>query len=227
MGFVPLCGQPWSFQERRMPLKSTVLVAAVALASWACGDGGAAGAGAAADGSEAQDVASLASGGGDRNPVGMIGGPFPEYAAPTLDGDTVAVSELRGKVVFLNVWATWCPPCRREMPSLQALHQDLADQGLRIVGVSIDAAGDEEKIRAFLDTVGVTYLILHDPEQRIDEAMPIVGIPHTFLIGRDGTFLKQWFGEIDGTSPEVVDPVRDALAAAAAAVRARTDQPEP
>ena len=208
-------------------MKSTALVAVVALASWACGDGGAGGTGEAADGSEAQDVASSVADGGDRNPVGMLGGSFPEYAAPTLDGDTVALSELREEVVFLNVWATWCPPCRREMPSLQALHEQFADEGLRIVGVSIDAAEDEERIRAFLDTVGVTYLILHDPEQRIDEAMPIVGIPHTFLIGRDGMFLKQWFGEIDGTSPDIVDPVRDALAAAAPAVRARTDQPEP
>lgn len=208
-------------------MKSTVLVALVTLASWGCGDGGAAGAGAPGDGPGARDVASSAVDGGDRKPVGVLGGPFPEYAAPTLDGDTVALSELRGEVVFLNVWATWCPPCRREMPSLQALHEELAGEGLRIVGVSIDAAGDEEKIRAFLDKVGVTYLILHDPEQRIDEAMPIVGIPHTFLVGRDGIFLKQWFGEIDGTSPEIVEPVRQALAAPAPAVRARTDQPEP
>lgn len=167
----------------------------------------------AEDGVAADAPASGGSAAADERRVGVVGGRFPEYWAPTLDGEPVALSSLAGEVVFLNVWATWCPPCRREMPSLQALHERFADQGLRVVGVSIDAAGREDEIRAFLEEVGVTYTILHDPEERIGDVMPIVGIPHTFLIGRDGTFLRQWFGEIDGTGPEIVAPVREALAA--------------
>ena len=151
--------------------------------------------------------------GADEKPVGAIGGPFPEYWAPTLEGEPVAISSLAGEVVLLNVWATWCPPCRREMPSLQALHEQFADRGLRVVGVSIDTEGNEEEIRKFLKKIGVTYTILHDPEERISEVMPIVGIPHTFLIGRDGTFLRQWIGEIDATGAEIVGPVKEALAA--------------
>lgn len=149
--------------------------------------------------------------GGTRPPVGVIGGAFPDYAAPTLGGDAVALSDLRGEVVLLNVWATWCPPCRREMPSLQALHDELAAEGLRVVGVSIDAPGSEEEIRSFLDELGITYTILHDQENRIDDVMGIFGIPHTFLIGRDGTFLDQWLGEIDAVSEQIKGPVREAL----------------
>lgn len=180
--------------------------ASLLLLMWGCGE-------APAGDTRGAPSEQTAEQGPEAKPAGVIGGPFPEYWAPTLKGEPVAMSSLAGEVVFLNFWATWCPPCRREMPSLQALHEQFVDRGLRVVGVSIDAAGKEDDIRAFVEEIGVTYTILHDPEERISEVMPIIGIPHTFLIGRDGTFLRQWFGEIDATSAEIMGPVKEALAA--------------
>ena len=189
----------------------SIVAASLVLLLWGCGDAPpgdtrGSGIGAGDEGAASEQAA-------EAKPVGVIGGPFPEYWAPTLEGEPVAISSLAGEVVFLNVWATWCPPCRREMPSLQALHERFADRGLRVVGVSIDAEGSEDEIRDFLEEVGVTYTILHDPDERISELMPIIGVPHTFLIGRNGTFLRQWIGEIDATSVEIVGPVKEALAA--------------
>ena len=190
------------------------LVAPLVLLVSGCGDGyGTETPGADNGPSDGPATEIFAAAAADEPAVGVIGGLFPKYWAPTLDGDPVALSSLAGEVVLLNVWATWCPPCRREMPSLQALHEQFADQGLRVVGVSIDAAAREPELRAFLEEVGVTYTILHDPDERISRVMPIVGIPHTFLIGRDRTFLRQWFGEIDATGPEITAAVREALAA--------------
>ena len=146
---------------------------------------------------------------GARTPA--VGDPFPDYAAPTLHGDTVTIRDLRGKVVLLNVWATWCPPCRREMPGLQALHEDLAEDGLRLVGVSVDGPGTQPELRAFLEEHGITYTILHDPDERIVTLMSILGLPQTYLIGREGRILHQWLGEIDPMGGDVRGRVVEAL----------------
>src|SRR5690606_9627000 len=97
--------------------------------------------------------------GGDSNvyrPL-AIGDVAPDYGAPTLGGDTIRLESLRGSPVLLNVWATWCPPCREEMPALQELHERYADRGLRVVGVSVDSRGAEAAIRQFLDEGGLTF----------------------------------------------------------------------
>ncbi|HET7132605.1 MAG TPA: TlpA disulfide reductase family protein, partial [Gammaproteobacteria bacterium] len=119
-----------------------------------------------------------------------VGQHAPGYAASTLDGGTVRLSDLHGEVVLLNLWATWCFPCRREMPSLEALHREHREHGLRIVAVSVDAAGATREIRAFLDELGISFLTLHDPDQRVARAFRTRGLPETFLIGRDGRILR-------------------------------------
>jgi cytochrome c biogenesis protein CcmG, thiol:disulfide interchange protein DsbE len=135
----------------------------------------------------------------------------PAYMAQALDGEAVALSDLRGEVVLLNVWATWCYPCRREMPSFEALHRDFADAGLRVVAVSIDAANARHEILEFLHEYGLSFTILHDPDQRITRTFRTLGVPETFLIGRDGTLVRHWIGRIDGRSESIRTPVRDAL----------------
>ena len=144
----------------------------------------------------------------------MVGGRAPAFEAATVEGERVSLAELRGEVVLLNVWATWCFPCIREMPSLEALHRELASEGLRVVGVSVDAAGDVGDIRAFVEEHGLSMTILHDPEQRVARAFATRGVPETFLIGRDGTLLKHWIGRIDGRAESVRGPVREALSGA-------------
>jgi cytochrome c biogenesis protein CcmG, thiol:disulfide interchange protein DsbE len=152
-----------------------------------------------------------------------VGNRAPAYSAATLDGGEVSLSALRGEVVLLNVWATWCYPCRREMPSFEALHRDLAPQGLRVVAVSIDKHGARGEIEEFLDEHGITFTILFDPDQRVARTFNTMGVPETFLIDRDGVLVKHWIGRIDGHSELVRTPIREALGTRYAAGRAPTD----
>jgi cytochrome c biogenesis protein CcmG/thiol:disulfide interchange protein DsbE len=142
-----------------------------------------------------------------------VGAAAPAYAAPTLAGDSLSLAGMRGEVVLLNLWATWCPPCREEMPGLEALHREHADQGLRVVGVSTDAPAAADDVRAFLEENGITFTVLHDSREEATRVFRTTGVPETFLIGRDGTLLKRWIGAIDPADPSVLDPIRAALAA--------------
>lgn len=135
----------------------------------------------------------------------------PAYAAPDLDGDTVALADMRGDVVLLNVWATWCPPCREEMPGLEALHRDLSERGLRVVGVSIDTRGADAAVREFLAEHDITFEILRDADDRITRTFRMNGVPQTFLIDRRGRLIQQWIGRIDATAPAIREPVERAL----------------
>jgi cytochrome c biogenesis protein CcmG, thiol:disulfide interchange protein DsbE len=139
------------------------------------------------------------------------GRPVPAYAGQDLAGVPVSLASLRGEVVMLNVWATWCYPCRKEMPSFQSLHEEFGPQGLRVVAVSIDSPGARAAIDEFLEEYGISFTIVHDGGQEVTRAFRTLGVPETFLIGRDGTLLKRWTGRIDGHSPQVRQPIVEAL----------------
>lgn len=125
--------------------------------------------------------------------------PAPEYAAARLDGQgDLALSDLRGEVVLLNGWATWCRPCREEMPLLEQLQQDYGADGLRVVGVSIDRSEAAPRIQEFADNVGVTFTLLHDPKNAFARTFRTTGVPETMLIGREGELLYRWKGPLDG-----------------------------
>lgn len=171
-----------------------VLVMALA----ACGGG---------DGSDA------ASGGtGSRFTPLRTGSPAPAYTAVDMAGDSVRLADFEGEVVVLNLWATWCHPCREEMPALQALHEAYREEGLHVVGVSIDGRSSADLIPGFLDEVGVTFRILRDPEERVVRSFTTMGVPETFLIGRDGTLLHRWVGAFDPMADEHRERVEAALA---------------
>jgi len=124
----------------------------------------------------------------------------PEYAASTLDGQgDLSLADLRGDVVLLNGWATWCRPCRQEMPLLQQLEQEYGDQGLRVVGVSIDRGDAAPKIEQFAADSPVTFTLLHDPKNTFARTFRTSGVPETMLIGRDGELLYRWKGPLEGT----------------------------
>jgi cytochrome c biogenesis protein CcmG, thiol:disulfide interchange protein DsbE len=153
----------------------------------------------------------LAAGACDVRHPATEGARAPAFAAPTLEGEQVTLADLRGEVVLLNVWATWCWPCRREMPSFEALHRELAPQGLRVVAVSIDDARARGEIRDFLDEYDITFTILHDPRKRIADAFQPAGVPETYLIDASGVIRKRWIGRIDGRSEGVREPIRETL----------------
>ena len=132
-------------------------------------------------------------------PAVRIGAAAPELHAFTIEppGEPRRIGDYRGQVILLNVWATWCPPCREEMPSMQALYEALQGRGLRVVAVSIDDPGSEEDIREFTREQALTFEILHDPASAIMDDYDVGGVPQTFLIDRAGkiryvSFVADW-----------------------------------
>jgi peroxiredoxin len=111
-----------------------------------------------------------------------------DFTLTELGGKTWTLKEQRGKVVVLNFWATWCPPCRKEMPDLEMLYQQFKDQGLVILAISDEDAG---KVRPFIAQQKVTYPILLDPGRKVNELFQIEGIPKTFVYDRNGKLVAQ------------------------------------
>lgn len=132
-----------------------------------------------------------------------VGVEAPGFTAQTLDPapKPKTLSDYRGQVLVLNLWATWCIPCRTEMPSMEALHQQLGPQGLKIVAVSVDDEGMQEQIRDFVREYQLTFEILHDAAGVMQGIYRTTGIPETIVIGRDGTIRKKWVGADDWNSP--------------------------
>ena len=152
---------------------------------------------------------------GDMPPRGVQAGQSaPEYGALTLDGDSVHLADLSDEVVLLNIWATWCPPCREEIPALQTLHETHADRGLRIVGVSVDAQHDRENVRTFAEEYGVTYTIWHDPGDLIRTRFVVTGVPTTLLIDREGTIVWRHMGPVTADHPGLNQALEEALSPA-------------
>lgn len=133
-----------------------------------------------------------------------LGSKAPDFKAMTLDSipRQKTLADYRGRVLMINVWATWCLPCRVEMPSIEALHKAYGPKGLKVVAVSIDDPGTEETIRAFAKQYGLTFEILHDPKGAITDAYDITGYPETFIIGKDGVIRKKLMSATDWNSPE-------------------------
>jgi peroxiredoxin len=111
-----------------------------------------------------------------------------DFTLAELGGMTWTLKEQRGKVVMLNFWATWCPPCRKEMPDLETLYQQFKDQGLVILAISDE---DASKVRPFIAEQKVTYPILLDPGRKVNELFQIEGIPKTFVYDRNGKLVAQ------------------------------------
>ncbi|MDA0329986.1 MAG: TlpA disulfide reductase family protein [Gemmatimonadetes bacterium] len=140
-----------------------------------------------------------------------IGAPAREYTANTLAGEEVTLESLKGKVVLLNLWATWCTPCRMETPYLQSVFDEYADQGFEIVGISMDTGDAAEDVAMFVEEYDVTYTILHDPKMRGMELYQVLGLPATFLIDREGVLRWMRYGPIAEGDPDFLRALADAL----------------
>jgi cytochrome c biogenesis protein CcmG, thiol:disulfide interchange protein DsbE len=141
-----------------------------------------------------------------------VGHTAPAYAAEDLDGRARALDDLRGRPVLLNVWATWCAPCRVEMPALQELHETYGPRGLEVVGVSIDGRGEREGIRSFLREVGATFTIWWDPDATIQTRFGYIGVPTTYLIDGAGTVTWTHLGPVTADDPRLLAALEQALA---------------
>ena len=131
-----------------------------------------------------------------------VGSVAPPLEGKTLDGTkrTKTLADYAGKVVLVNIWATWCEPCRVEMPAIEKLHREFGPQGLAVVAISVDDPGEEEHIRAFAKELGLTFEILHDPARKTAASYQATGFPETFVIGREGTIRKKVIGAADWSS---------------------------
>jgi cytochrome c-type biogenesis protein len=142
-----------------------------------------------------------------------IGQPVPAYRTISLTGDSVSLDQARGRVVLLNVWATWCHPCREEIPILQALHERYASRGLELVGVSVDARGEEETIREFARDFKMTYPLWLDPDERVQSTFLAIGVPATFLIDREGVLRWRHVGPVRANDTTLMRELERALGA--------------
>ncbi|NBC18735.1 MAG: redoxin domain-containing protein [Bacteroidetes bacterium] len=135
--------------------------------------------------------------------------PAPDLAWPTLAGDTLRLADLRGDLVLLNVWATWCPPCIAEIPDLAALYEDLHADGLTIVGLSVDAEG-AEVVAPFAEDHPMPYPVALDPDASSTEQLGgVYSLPTTLLIDPEGQIVNRFVGIFP--VEEMRGPLRDML----------------
>jgi cytochrome c-type biogenesis protein len=143
-----------------------------------------------------------------------VGAPAPAYATVSLAGDSVSLAAQRGKVVLFNVWATWCHPCRTEIPELRAIHAKYQTRGLELVGVSVDVDGTDDAIREFMKDFDMRYPIWRDPDERVSARFLLVGVPATFLIDKQGVLRWRKIGPIQPNDTTLTGAIERALAGA-------------
>jgi peroxiredoxin len=124
--------------------------------------------------------------------VPQTGFPAPDFTLETLDGEVITLSELQGQVVVVNLWATWCPPCRAEMPALERVWNDYRDQGLLILAV--DQREPPATVSAFAEEFGLSFPILLDRDGAVGARYQLRAYPTTFFVGRDGVIRDMILG---------------------------------
>jgi thiol-disulfide isomerase/thioredoxin len=148
-----------------------------------------------------------------RTVVGIdVGNIMPPYKARWLDGKPFDLAAERGHVVFLNIWATWCGPCRAEMPYLQTLQDQYAARGLQVIGVSVDSDGPKV-VKAFLESEKIRYPSAIDPDNRIVNLLQTTVLPTSVLLDRTGHIVWKGEGAILGPEPSLTKAIEQALAA--------------
>jgi cytochrome c biogenesis protein CcmG, thiol:disulfide interchange protein DsbE len=138
-----------------------------------------------------------------------VGLAAPEFVLPTLAGSPVSLRELRGKVVLVNLWATWCAPCEQEMPAMQRLYTELAPHGFELVAISVDE--DREDVERFRDRLALTFPIALDPGKQAAASYQSFRYPESFLVDREGVLVARYIGERDWDAPEYVGRIRRLL----------------
>jgi len=137
---------------------------------------------------------------GSRPP--RIGSAAPDFTVHDSDR-TVTLSQLKGQVVVLNFWATWCPPCIEEMPSLVQMQQRMKPKGVTVLAVSVDV--DQSNYQRFLKDHGVNLLSVRDPDQKSNALYGSFKFPETYVIDRNGIVRRKFIGPVDWTEPDVIE----------------------
>jgi peroxiredoxin len=132
-----------------------------------------------------------------------ISGPAPDFTLHDLSGNPVRLSEMRGKVVLLNFWATWCPPCREEVPSLVSLQEKMAGTAFVMLTVAVDDSG-ATAVEKFFRKTGKRLPTVLDPDSHVSRQYGVSGIPETFIIDKQGNVVKKMVGALDWGAPNMV-----------------------
>jgi cytochrome c biogenesis protein CcmG/thiol:disulfide interchange protein DsbE len=128
----------------------------------------------------------------DRPPAPQAGFAAPDFSLETREGGTISLSDLRGQAVLVNFWATWCPPCRAEMPAIQRVYEDYRDQGFTVLAV--DVGEGDAQVAAFVDEQGLTFPILLDRDGGVSKRYQVRAMPSTFFIDRSGVVREVTLG---------------------------------
>jgi thiol-disulfide isomerase/thioredoxin len=132
-----------------------------------------------------------------------------DFNLPDLEGRIHQLSDYQGQVVLVNFWATWCPPCRKEMPSLMRLDRELKEQGFTIL--AIDVGEERETIQSFLKQYSLNFPILMDPTTQWAKKWSVRGLPTTFLLDNNANILYQAQGGLEWDSPSIVKVIKTLL----------------
>ncbi len=138
------------------------------------------------------------------------GSEAPDFTLPDLAGKQTRLSDLKGNVVMVNFWATWCPPCREEVPSLVALNRLMAGKPFRMLAISVDTGGKQAVEEYFATSKNILPAFL-DSEGKTGRIYGITGVPETFVIDKRGVIIKKVIGPLDWSSPEMVKFLDDAM----------------
>lgn len=141
----------------------------------------------------------------------LIGKKAPDFVLKDISGQTSSLSAYKSKVVLVCFWATWCPPCRSEMPALNKLYKDYRDKGLVVIGVSTDRK--VEYVKDFLGKKPVDFPVLMDSDSKVSKQFGVFSMPTSFLLDKNGIIIKRFLGEEDWNSPEIRNMIKAALAA--------------
>jgi peroxiredoxin len=145
----------------------------------------------------------------NKDPGPQVGVPAPDFALPDLEGKVHSLSELRGRVVVVNFWATWCPPCIDEMPSLERLHQALGERGVTVIGVSVDERFSD--VPAFVNKFHLTFPVLYDEGKKVSRKYQSFKYPETYILDREGRLKSKVVGPRDWSAPTVIRDMVDLL----------------
>jgi peroxiredoxin len=137
---------------------------------------------------------------GDSAP--RVGQPVPDFTLPALQGRSVQLSALRGKVVFINVWATWCPPCIEEMPSIQQLYDRFQGRGLEVLTISVDPLG-AQVVEPFMREHQLRFPVLLDTKGTIERLYRTAGYPESFIVDKGGRLVEKVIGPRDWAHPQM------------------------
>jgi len=134
----------------------------------------------------------------------------PDFRLTTLEGKEVALSELKGKVVLLDFWATWCAPCREAIPHLIDLHRTFGQNGLEVIGMSVDK-GESETVRRFAKSMDIPYAIIITPDE-VQREYGVVSLPTTILIDREGKIRQKYVGFTSEISKQLAATIEELTA---------------